>query len=71
LTSSRKSKYAPSKLDRTGHPTAAGSAETRRRLQDRPPAAAADSHFIWLGPDWPAIADTIRGLLAASVTGRP
>jgi hypothetical protein len=31
----------------------------------------ADSHFIWLGPDWPAIADTIRGLLTTRVTERP
>jgi len=23
----------------------------------------ADSHFVWLGPDWPAIADRIRGFL--------
>jgi len=44
-----------------------------RSLADAIPRATlvesrAHSHFIWLGPpDWPAIADATRGLLATGI----
>jgi len=31
----------------------------------------ADSHLIWFGPDWPAIAETIRVFLTADLSPTP